>query len=276
MMRPSVKWMCLAVLAALLLVSVTVNAAPLNLQAGACFVTATKAKTVSVRVGPGENRTPVAFLPTGKSFQVQGRFVAKDESVWYQIDPREAAPKKAIQEAWVAAGDDLRERGDCEAVADADAPPIIPIIVQPTAVPAPSGESAPPSDSGGTTSGTIALRSGTWTISFSRVTNGSCEGTSNFVLNTTEAWEDWKEADFVVQTSLSVVNATSFYFDGLLYQSTGRNRYTGSWTFEDGRNTQLYLTAVSSTSIVGQMIGNAVFDGVPCSATVDLTVTRTG
>jgi hypothetical protein len=275
-MTTSRKLLWLAVLAALLLAIVPVSAASLKLQDGSCFVSTTKAKTVSVRVGPGENRTPVAFLPTGKSFQVLGRFVAKDESVWYQIDPKEAAPKKAIQEAWVAAGDDLRERGDCEAVAEADAPPIIPILVQPTAVPATSGESAPPAESAGTTAGTIVLQSGTWTISFSRQSNASCEGTPNFVLNTNEVWEDWSESDYVGQARLSVVNATSFYFDGVLYQSNGRNRYAGTWSFGDGRNTQLYLTAVSSTSMVGQMIGNAVFDGVACSATTDLTVTRTG
>ncbi|MBL8157231.1 MAG: hypothetical protein JNM70_23865 [Anaerolineae bacterium] len=275
-MTTSRKLLWLAVLAALLLAIVPVSAAPLNLQDGSCFVTATKAKTVSVRVGPGENRTPVAFLPTGKSFQVQGRFVAKDESVWYQIDPKEAAPKKAIQEAWVAAGDDLRERGDCEAVADADAPPIIPIIVQPTAAPATSGESAPPAESAGTTAGTITLRSGTWSFNFSRQSNASCETVPNFVLNTTDAWLDWTEADNAGQAPLSVLSATSFVFNETFFQSNGTNRYMGSWSFESGSNTQMYFTVLSPTSMVGQMVGNVRVDGVACSVTTDLTANRVG
>lgn len=92
----------------------------------ACVISTDSADTARVRVGPGENRTSVSFLAAGQDFVVLGSFEDDAGGIWYQLDKEEAAPGRAINEAWVAASD-VDSTGDCENIAEADAPPIIPI-----------------------------------------------------------------------------------------------------------------------------------------------------
>lgn len=233
----------------------------------ACTVSTGKKRSVELRVGPGTNRTSVAFLPSGTQFTVLGKSSDKDGKVWFQLDKKEVAPKSSAKEVWVLSTD-VTTSGDCASVANAAAPPIVPI----THVSAPAK-----TDSGTTTAsstGTIAPQAGTWTVSFARQTNASCAGTDNFVLNTSEVWIDWTEADYVQTIVIQAVTPDHFIFDGAQYQSTGNNHYMGSWTFEDGKNTQMYLTVLSPTSIVGQMIGNVGSGDEACSATLDMSATK--
>lgn len=100
-----------------------------------CTVSTDAAATVQIRVGPGFNRTVIAFLPAQIEFTAQGQTTDDDGNVWFRIPREEAAPTKAVNETWVAA-DDVDQAGDCGNVADAAAPPLIPIrVAQPTAVP---------------------------------------------------------------------------------------------------------------------------------------------
>ncbi|MEM9953440.1 MAG: fasciclin domain-containing protein [Chloroflexota bacterium] len=94
--------------------------------AEACVVSTDSADTVRVRVGPGINRTSVTFLPAGQDFEVLGVFEDEDGSTWFQLVKEDAAPGRAINEAWIAA-DDVNSTGDCDNIASTDAPPIIPI-----------------------------------------------------------------------------------------------------------------------------------------------------
>ncbi|MEO1286733.1 MAG: fasciclin domain-containing protein [Chloroflexota bacterium] len=94
--------------------------------AEACVVNTDSADTVRVRVGPGVNRTSVTFLPAGQDFEVLGVFDDEDGSTWFQLVKEDAAPGRAINEAWIAA-DDVNSTGDCDNIASTDAPPIIPI-----------------------------------------------------------------------------------------------------------------------------------------------------
>jgi hypothetical protein len=231
-----------------------------------CVIRTDVANTVRIRVGPGNNRTSFAFLPADEDFDVLGKASAKDGSLWFKLDKEAVAPGKSAAEAWIAAKD-VDSTGNCDAVVDVNAPPVIPIV------------SAPPPSSGGSdttesSAGATIPRNGTWTVTFSHQTNASCEGMSNVVLNTSEVWIDWTEADFVQQIEITGASQDSLVFNGGLMQNTGDNHYSGSTTFEDGKNTQIYLTVLSPTSMVGQMIGNVRDSGgVACSATVDLTAT---
>ena len=98
-------------------------------QHEACTVTAAAANSATVRVGPGENRTAITFLPADTAFTVLGVGEAADGSLWWKLDKAEVAPQSAAAELWVAQ-DDVTGSGDCAAVGAADAPPIIPITVQ--------------------------------------------------------------------------------------------------------------------------------------------------
>ncbi|MBZ0304017.1 MAG: hypothetical protein K8J31_30035 [Anaerolineae bacterium] len=102
-----------------------------------CVIRTEEKDSVRVRVGPGVNRTAVAFLAAETDFVVQGEALGHNDTLWYRLDKDEAAPRKLINEAWVAAAE-VTPSGDCEAVSVVAAPPIIPI--------APSGTGTSASD----------------------------------------------------------------------------------------------------------------------------------
>lgn len=100
-----------------------------------CMIRTDQERFVAVRVGPGVNRTSIAFLPANTDFEVLGKAEAGDGSLWWKVDKELAAPGKAANETWVAQ-EDVTASGGCDQVIDADAPPVIPITApQPTAAP---------------------------------------------------------------------------------------------------------------------------------------------
>lgn len=94
-----------------------------------CLVSTDVERTVRLHVGPGTNRTSVAFLPANQTFEALGEAEANDGSRWFKLDKSQAAPNSSALEVWVAA-DLVMTSGDCTAVGEAFAPPIIPIIQQ--------------------------------------------------------------------------------------------------------------------------------------------------
>jgi hypothetical protein len=122
--------------------SASAAGAPDSAAAEACTIRTEDANTVRVRVGPGENRTSIAFLPADQDFEVLGTATDRAGNPWWKVDRELAAPGKAANETWVAEGD-VEESGDCEAVIDVNAPPIIPASNNPpsAALPASSGKS---------------------------------------------------------------------------------------------------------------------------------------
>jgi hypothetical protein len=221
---------------------------------------------VALRVGPGFNRTSIAFLPDGEDFDVLGQSTDDESNLWYQLDKAQAAPNTSANEIWVLS-DEAASQGDCAAVQDADAPPIVPIIQAPA-----GGGSSEGGSQGGGDPGAAPVGGG-WTISFARTSNASCAGTENFVINTSEVWEDWSESDFVTAASLSFTGS-GFVFDGIPFTRRQGNTYIGTWSFADGANTQMYATVVSSTLITGQMVGNVTTsDGTACSVSTDFSLT---
>ncbi|MEM9949994.1 MAG: hypothetical protein AAF846_00230 [Chloroflexota bacterium] len=95
----------------------------------ACLISTDQERTVRLHVGPGINRTSVAFLPVGETFEPLGEAEANDGSRWFKLDKSQAAPNSSALEIWVAVND-VMQVGDCTVVGEASAPPIIPIIQQ--------------------------------------------------------------------------------------------------------------------------------------------------
>lgn len=89
-----------------------------------CVVTTETARTIQIRVGPGENRSVYAFLPENQEFEVFGQATMPDETQWWKLDRTEVAPKKLADQAWIFV-DDVTAFGDCDAVPEAPPPPII-------------------------------------------------------------------------------------------------------------------------------------------------------
>ncbi len=228
-----------------------------------CFVSTDSRDTARLRVGPGENRSSVAFLPPGDDFEVQGQFVDDDQNVWYQLDKDAAAPQSAAAEIWVAQAE-ISESGDCDAVVDASAPPVVPI----TSNSNPPANTDSGSNSGGDTNQSGAVPSGgLWTVTLNSEADASCAGTGNFHVPTTEVFSP---TSFTVAISIS---GSTMFFDGSPFSRTGSGSYFGSIEISNG-NAQLTLNVANANTITGQMVANAVFDGQACSTTIGLTATR--
>ncbi|MBK8029955.1 MAG: hypothetical protein IPK17_10685 [Chloroflexi bacterium] len=229
-----------------------------------CRVFTDQERTVALRVGPGENRTSVAFLPAGTEVDVTGINVSDDGTEWFQLDKAQAAPQSAASELWMRRGD-AEEIGDCDSVGDAAAPPVIPIAVQPP-TPAPGGgggsEPQPPA------TGSVTPQTGRWTMTLDSVLNASCRGTQNFRLNTNEIYFALEWYDNFV----TIVNGGISISGDFFARVPGTNTFNGSFTYDDGTNDQVQFNFSSPTLARGTIITNfTADDGTPCSGTVGFT-----
>lgn len=242
----------------------------------ACTVSTSQARYTRVRVGPGENRTSVTFMPENIDIEVLGRTENDDGSVWYQVDKEAAASGRSINEAWVA-DSEVETTGNCSNVADAAAPPIIPIINRPPpAPPSDSGgddSSEDSSDSGETDSGGETApaavgslpNSGSWTFYYNEFTNASCEGTGNVPIPT---------ADIVgaggMTDSISVVrtSASSFNFYGTAMEHIGNGVYYGSVSEIIQGQTVYGTIYIDSVVTANQVVGRVIFSFDDCTATL--------
>lgn len=230
-------------------------------DAGTCTVSVDEANTATLRVGPGENRSAVAFLPADGEYEVTGAFTADDGSEWFQLDKSEAAPNSAANEVWVAR-DDVDENGDCNNVGTTDAPPIIP--GNSLSPPPPAGATAAP---GGVT-GTVP-QAGRWTFSYAATGNGSCQGGRNTPFSTIELGESLTQV-----YTVGVQQGGQQITIGLDLLTRSGNGYFGTFDFGDGFNAQIYITDVSAITMRGQTIVNDTFNGVPCSITIGFSMSR--
>ncbi len=237
-----------------------------------CFVSVDAANSAALRVGPGTNRSSVAFLPAGVEFEVIGAATAADGSEWFKLDKADAAPRSAANEIWVAR-EDVDTNGDCDAVSDAVAPPVVPIINNP-APPAGGGDSGGSQGSPAVNTGSIVPQSGNWTLVFARQSSMSCAGYESITVNTAEAWTDWSESDFSYGGSL-FQSGSNIVFAGDTYVPTGSpNQFVTSFDLGGNYNNQIYITFNSPTSFFGQMSGNGIFDGLACSSTTSASGRR--
>lgn len=229
---------------------------------GVCIVSAEGANTARVRVGPGNNRTSVTFLPTGTEFEVLGQTDDDEGNTWYQLDKEEAAPGRAINEAWIAAAD-VNSSGDCDNIGEAAAPPLIPIA--PVPPPQTSGETAGGEQPEAPAQQTGARpNAGTWTVTLNPTTNLSCAGTGNVALPTTELF---------LTTSIPVsasYSGSTFIFDGVAMNQIGDGVYNGATNFEGFTGTFYIDSVINPNQMVGRFIGSEQ----DCSFTVTFVANR--
>lgn len=223
-----------------------------------CKVTTDRADTVRIRVGPGTNRTSYAFLPANEEFTVLGKAEANDGSLWWKLDKETAAPGKSANEAWIAA-DDVDSSGNCEAVVDVNAPPIIPIVAAP-----------PPStggggNSGGDTSGGAIPSTGSWTVTYAPYAPGSCLGTGTVNIPLDFAPERY---------SVSSASSSSVVFGGVSFGATQAGVYQGLFSAPDGSSVLTTLRVASPTLMGLEFILTFQVEDTSCSMTVNGTVTH--
>jgi hypothetical protein len=232
-----------------------------------CFVSTDQARTVQIRVGPGENRSVILFLPTERSFTVTGRFEDTNGNVWFQLDKSEVDPNSAANEMWVAEAA-VETEGDCENIAGADAPPVIP--GGPRNPPGGGGNSGGGSSGGGDAAVGGVPNAGRWSIVLASTTAVSCTDTQTISVNTTEIF-----GLTVINTSISVAgDQRSITVGGSRFTLLQPGSYNGSFPFADGSNVQMRLDVQNGNLVTGQITYNYTVQGLNCSATVPITGTR--
>lgn len=236
-----------------------------------CLVSTQERDSARLRVGPGENRTSVAFLPAGDPFSVTGRFVDTDGGVWYQLVKEEAAPQSAAAEIWVSA-EEVDSTGDCDVIGDTTAPPVIPISPSQPQNPNTGGDTTPANP--GPVTGIVPLGGYYVMEHLSPIVNASCQGGGNVQVPIAEVISG-TEAD-----NLTVLNSGAqlrFGTDVWTRAADGSAFYSGNITFAPGSEIpvgQVYLTAVSQTELRGNVVGNWTIDGTPCSLTDTVSLRR--
>jgi hypothetical protein len=230
----------------------SLNLDSLDLSNVFCNVSTSESNSVQVRVGPGTNRTVVSFLPAHTEFAVLGKAEANDDSLWFKLNKEEAAPTKSVNETWILA-ESVTQEGDCDAVPDAAAPPIIPIIVQPT--PNPDGTTD--------NSDYIIPTAGAWRIIgndiFLSCANGAALQLPSELAPGT--------------SSISGGGSDGLNIDGEIYAAAGPNAYVFSDIIViDGE----VVTATITFQVSGEnsISGNILFVVQTCHANIPLTFTR--
>jgi hypothetical protein len=224
-----------------------------------CTISTDEARTVRVRVGPGENRTSVTFLPENVEVPVTGQIEDEDGNIWFQVDKETAAPERAINEAWVLA-EEVETSGDCEAIVNASAPPIIPIIQRPTPDANRDSDEVPAT--------AIMPQGGRWTIAWGPTITFDCPDSGRETLPT---------IDFVGASGMTVTTeviefgaGTTFpfiFFDALV-RDTGNGTYSGELFYIDDEGimyrSTVYVDAVMTRH---QMVGRFITSNETCTAT---------
>lgn len=238
-----------------------------------CFVSVDTRDTARLRVGPGENRTSVAFLAVDEDFQVEGRIVLDDDSVWFKLNKDEAAPGRAVNEIWVAEAD-VETDGDCENIADASAPPVIPVTPRTTGGDNNGGgndDNAGGNDDSGTETEVGQVpNNGRWTLTLDGTTNASCTGSANISFPTTDIY-----FQTVYTNSLTVAaDQRSFAWADGVYNILQPGSYNGSFDFGGGNNAQMRVDVQNPNFMTGWLTLNLTVQGVGCSATTTFTMSR--
>jgi uncharacterized surface protein with fasciclin (FAS1) repeats len=241
-------------------------------SAEACIISTSEEGIVQVRVGPGNNRSSVSFLPANQDFEPLGQSVDDEGNVWYQLDKETAAPGRAINEAWVAA-EQVDTAGDCSAVDEAAAPPIIPII--PAAPPANTGGGG---DTGGGDTGSTGgdapatdpntlPASGTYTLTLAGTSNVSCAGTSSVPFPSTDLYNSLSIRVSVSSSQQAIILGG----DTIAYAGPGY--YTGQFTL-GGDVVTIEIFTGTSRSFTGRINLSFTIDGRGCSAGTGFSASR--
>ncbi|MEZ4669554.1 MAG: hypothetical protein R3E39_16745 [Anaerolineae bacterium] len=231
-----------------------------------CTISTSYENTVRVRVGPGENRASLGFLPTDEDFEVLGQGKANDGTKWWKLDVDVVAPGKAANEAWVAQLD-VKGDGNCEAVADVNAPPVIPISSGPPANTGGGSSSGgnnnppPPSGSGMPTTGIYAGTIGDG--------NASCADIPN--VNFQPATRQF--AAFFQGSGSSYI----YVDDGGPLVRTRGNTFSGTISYIDPSDNRPFsrtitVTVLSPTQMTGSFTDTLEIEGHMCSATLPITL----
>lgn len=89
-----------------------------------CYVLTDRENEIEVRVGPGKDRGVFGYFPANQDIRVIGKAYDSENVVWWEIDKSQIPGGTEADTLWVNS-DDVGEKGDCLAVGQVEAPPVI-------------------------------------------------------------------------------------------------------------------------------------------------------
>jgi hypothetical protein len=186
--------------------------------------------TVRLRAGHSINDAIVGTMPRNTQLQVLERFVEKigrRTRVWYRLVKEQVTTTAASDQVWV--GGSVKTTGDCGNVAGSPTAPV-----------------------GGTgASNVIGImpQSGSWTLTYGRNINVSCDGmgSANFATS-----DQFGQTVFTVNVATS---AGGFAFKGVAYTQDANGTWHGSYAPSGVQATgEAYIRVDTPTSMLGDII----------------------
>ncbi len=226
-----------------------------------CYISTPTGEPVRLRVGPGFNRAALTYLPGGE-YEVQGQFEDDADNVWFKLDKNAVAPERDAREIWVQRAD-IDERGDCDAVVDALAAPMIPIPVVEDGVVTVRTNGIPPEE------GDIVPSGGGYTLSYGTFGSSTCGEGGQRAFSTSE-----EQGHLQAMSGPLVIyeEGASFTFEGIVFAREASGAYLGQVQFGDGTVEYFRLFPKSPFYLEGQRTQNVSTGGERCSVSVPITL----
>jgi hypothetical protein len=245
-----------------------------------CLVASSESTDVAVRIGPGENRAIILYMPRGSEHRATGQFTDEDGGLWLRVSKLQLAPEVAADELWVLA-EDVTTTGDCTVLTQIGGRSIIAAAPPITAI----GSGRPVGGSGGAPASIppdpdatvgIVPRGGAWRFSFDPTAYQSCRAGDQQGETGTTATSALL-GDFAQGYSSPInvaADGRSFTYYGITYTLQEGGIYIGGQAFGDGVSQTTRLRPLSATQMTGEYTINIPGTDFACSITIYVTVRR--
>jgi hypothetical protein len=246
-----------------------------------CLLASSETTDVAVRIGPGENRAIILYMPRASEHRATGQFSDEDGGLWLRVSKLQLAPDVAADELWVFA-EDVMTTGDCTVLTRvggrdiiAAAPPITAFGTGRTTGGGGVPASIPPDASAALG---FVPRGGAWRLSFDTTAYQSCRaGDQQGQTNTAPTRDILGDFADGYSSPINVAaDGRSFTYYGTTYTLQQGGVYVGGQAFGDGVSQTTRLRPLSQTQMTGEFTINIPGSDFACSVTIYVTVRRGG
>ncbi|MDX2139777.1 MAG: hypothetical protein SF123_16955 [Chloroflexota bacterium] len=255
--------------------------APITAAATAvpCMVVPAPNNTVAVRIGPGDNRAIILYMPNDTEVRANGVFIDENGAEWLRVNKTQLAPDVAADELWVLA-EEVITSGDCTnltAIASRNiipaAPPVVVIASEDTAQGANTSAGVPTDPNAALG---LVPRGGMWTWRFDSTAYQSCAAggaTGDTTQSPTSELLGTFASGFTSAMNVAA-DGRSFTFYGTTYTLQSGGIYLGVSDFGGGVGQATRLRVISDSRMTGEYTINVQGADFACSITIYVTVTR--
>jgi hypothetical protein len=238
-----------------------------------CMVTAAQPNTVSLRVGPGDNRAVLFYMPADVEVRANGLYLDAEGDTWLRLIKSQIAPDSASDEIWVAEAE-VVTTGDCTALIEIASRDIIPAAPPVVALTEATPEAGAAPVGGGDPNAVVGVipRGGVWTFAFDTTALQSCANGDTTRADTVAILGDFGRG---FSGGLNVAaDGRSFTHYGTTYYLDASGEYIGNQSFGTGVGQTTRLRLVSDSQMSGSYTINVVGADYQCSITIFVSMRR--